>query len=173
MERLPDRAVAMLAAVHARPGLTRAEVSRQLGIGTGGATEVVGRLVAERLLAEGPPAPAGGRGRPTRQLTAHPQGPLVLAAVITHEDWRVDAVELGGASVGSRTGRHTGEPVGAVLAGLGAAVGEPRDPFRGRVGGPGGAGPGRGRRGRPPGPGVQGGAGATRGRRGGAATPAS
>ncbi|MEU2351181.1 ROK family transcriptional regulator [Modestobacter sp. NPDC049651] len=142
MDTLPDRAVAMLAAVHAHPGRTRAEVSRQLGIGTGGATEVVGRLVAARLLAEGPVAPAGGRGRPTRQLTAHPEGPLVLAAVITHEDWRVDAVELGGASVGSRTARHAGEPADVVLAGLRSAVADLRDRFGGRVRGLGVAAPG-------------------------------
>src|SRR4051794_23285139 len=61
----------MLAAVHTRPGLTRAEASRVLGIGTGGATEVVGRLVDERLLAEGPAAPGGGPARPGRC----PRGP--------------------------------------------------------------------------------------------------
>ena len=142
MGALPDRAVAMLAAVHAHPGVTRAEVSRLLGIGTGGATEVVGRLVAERLLAEGPPAPGGGRGRPTRRLTAHPEGPLVLAAVITHESWRVDAVELGGASVAGRAGRHTGEPADAVLVQLRWAVGDLRDRFGSRVRGLGVAGPG-------------------------------
>jgi predicted NBD/HSP70 family sugar kinase len=132
----------MLAAVHAQPGLTRAEASRLLGIGTGGATEVVGRLVAERLLAEGPPAPGGGRGRPTRRLTAHPEGPLVLAAVITHESWRVDAVELGGASVAGHAGRHTGEPADAVLAQLRLAVGDLRNRFGSRVRGLGVAGPG-------------------------------
>jgi predicted NBD/HSP70 family sugar kinase len=139
---LPERAVAMLAAVHARPGLTRADASRLLGIGTGGATEVVGRLVAGRFLAEGPVAPAGGRGRPTRQLTAHPEGPLVLAAVITHEGWRVDAVELGGASVDSRAGRHAGGPDDAALAGLHRAVGELRNRFGARVRGLGVAAPG-------------------------------
>lgn len=142
MGALPERAVAMLAAVHARPGLTRAEAGRLLGIGTGGAAEVVGRLVAERLLAEGPATSAGGRGRPTRRLTAHPEGPLVLAAVITHESWRVDAVELGGASVAGRAGRHTGEPADAVLARLRRSVVELRDRFGRRVRGLGVGGPG-------------------------------
>src|SRR3954469_19701094 len=132
----------MLAAFHAQPGLTRAEASRLLGIGSGGATEVVGRLVSERLLAEGPVAPGGGRGRPTRRLTAHPEGPLVLAAVITHESWQVAAVELGGAAVAGRTGRHTGETADAVLADLRRSVGDLRDRFGGRVRGLGVAGPG-------------------------------
>ncbi|MGY1714133.1 ROK family protein [Geodermatophilus sp. SYSU D01106] len=142
MGALPERAVAMLAAVHARPGLTRAEASRVLGIGTGGAAEVVGRLVGERLLAEGPVVPAVGRGRPTRRLTAHPEGPLVLAAVVTHESWRVDAVELGGASVAGLSGRHLGEPAGAVLAELRRSVGDLRARFGDRVRGLGLAGPG-------------------------------
>ncbi|WP_336031873.1 ROK family protein [Geodermatophilus sp. FMUSA9-8] len=142
MGALPERAVAMLAAVHARPGLTRAEASRALGIGTGGAAEVVGRLVGERLLAEGPVVPAGGRGRPTRRLTAHPEGPLVLAAVVTHESWRVDAVELGGASVAGLSGRHSWEPAGAVLAELRRSVEELRVRFGDRVRGLGLAGPG-------------------------------
>jgi predicted NBD/HSP70 family sugar kinase len=137
---LPDRAVAMLAAVHAQPGLTRAGASRLLGIGTGGATEIVARLVAERLLAEGPPAP--GRGRPTRLLTAHPEGPLVLAAVITHESWRLDAVQLGGASLESRSGRHTAEPPDAALDPLRHAVHDLRDRFGARLRGLGVAGPG-------------------------------
>ncbi|SHF96213.1 ROK family protein [Geodermatophilus nigrescens] len=142
MGALPERAVAMLAAVHARPGLTRAEASRVLGIGTGGAAEVVGRLVGERLLAEGPVVPAVGRGRPTRRLTAHPEGPLVLAAVVTHESWRVDAVELGGASVAGLSGRHSGEPAGAVLAELRRSVEDLRARFGDRVRGLGLAGPG-------------------------------
>jgi predicted NBD/HSP70 family sugar kinase len=142
MDALPSRAVAMLAAVHAHPGLTRAQASRLLGIGTGGAAEVVGRLVAGRLLAEGPAAPGGGRGRPTRQLTPHPEGPLMLAALITHESWRVDVVELGGVSVASRAGRHTGDPADAVLAELRGALDELRNRFGGRLRGLGVAGPG-------------------------------
>ncbi len=142
MSALPDRAVAMLAAVHTRPGLTRAEASRVLGIGTGGATEVVGRLVDERLLAEGPAAPGGGRGRPTRTLTAHPDGPLVLAAVITHESWQVAAVELGGAPVAALTGRHAGDPADVALGRLRTAVTGLRDRYGSRVRGLGVAGPG-------------------------------
>jgi predicted NBD/HSP70 family sugar kinase len=123
----------MLAAVHAAPGRTRADASRLLGIGSGAATEVVGRLAAGRLLTEGPSAPGGGRGRPTRPLLAHPEGPVVLAAIITHEAWRVAAVELGNVALAGVTGRHTGDPATAVLAGLAGAVATLRKRFGGRV----------------------------------------
>jgi predicted NBD/HSP70 family sugar kinase len=139
---LPDRAVALLTAAHATPGLTRAEASRLLGIGSGAATEVVGRLSAERLVAEGPPTSGGGRGRPTRPLLAHPEGPVVLAAVITHEGWRVDAVALGNAPLAGVAGRHTGAPATAVLADLGRAVADLRSRFGDRVRGLGIGGPG-------------------------------
>ncbi|MCZ2830459.1 ROK family protein [Modestobacter sp. VKM Ac-2986] len=139
---LSDRAVAMLAAVHARPGLTRAEASRLLGMGTGGAAEVVGVLVAEQLLAEGPPQPATTRGRPTRPLTAHPAGPVVLAAAFSHATWRVDAVELGGASIATLDGAHAGESADTVLGVLGDAVGRLRDRLGDRVRGLGVSAPG-------------------------------
>ena len=142
MGALPERAVAMLAAVHDRPGLTRAEASRLLGIGTGGAAEVVGALVAEELLAEGPPVPSATRGRPTRPLTAHPAGPLVLAAALGHTSWRVDAVELGGGSIDSLVGRHAGESASAVLGDLGDAVGRLRQRWGSRVRGLGVSAPG-------------------------------
>ena len=142
MGALSDRAVSMLSAVHAHPGLTRAEASRLLGIGTGGAAEVVAVLVAEQLLAEGPPVPSATRGRPTRPLTAHPAGPLVLAAALGHTSWRVDAVELGGGSIGSLVGRHDGESAPAVLGALGNAVGRSRERWGSRVRGLGVSAPG-------------------------------
>ena len=142
MAQLPDRAVAMLAAVHEHPGLTRAQAGRLLGIGTGGTAEVVGTLVAGRLLAEGPPAPTAARGRPTRLLTAHPEGPVVLAAALTHATWQVDAVELGGTTIAGRAGRHTGEPAPVVLAAVADAVGQLRDQLGTRVRGLGVSAPG-------------------------------
>jgi predicted NBD/HSP70 family sugar kinase len=142
MGGLPDRAVAMLTAVHARPGLTRAEASRALGISTGGAAEVVAALVAARLVAEGAPAPTAARGRPTRRLTAHPQGPLVLAAAITQASWRVDAVQVGGTSIDTLTGRHGAAAAPVVLGALGDAVEELRTRFPDRVRGLGVSAPG-------------------------------
>ena len=139
---LSDRAVTLLAAVHARPGLTRAEAARLLGIGTGRAAEVVGVLVAGELLAEGPPVATAARGRPTRPLTAHPAGPVVLAAALGHATWRVDAVELGGARVAGRRGEHAGESAATVLARLGEAVQQLHDSLGDRVRGLGVSAPG-------------------------------
>ncbi|OLR94329.1 ROK family transcriptional regulator [Actinokineospora bangkokensis] len=108
MRDLPERARAVLRAAHDRPGLTRADAARLLGMGSGAVTEAVARLTAGDLLAEAPAAPSGARGRPTTTLVPHPGGPVVLAAAISHEGWRVDAVQLGGTSLTSRTGTHGG-----------------------------------------------------------------
>jgi predicted NBD/HSP70 family sugar kinase len=132
----------MLTAVHRRPGLTRAEASQLLGIGSGAATTVVGRLVAARLLAEGPTAPVAGPGRPTRQLIAHPEGPLMLAAVIAHEVWGVAAVELGGVPIATLSGRHVDASEQTVMAAISEAVAQLRDRFADRVRGLGIGGPG-------------------------------
>ena len=141
MGGLPDRAVAMLTAVHARPGLTRAEASRALGISTGGAAEVVAALVAARLVAEGPAAPTAARGG-SRRLTAIPQGPLVLAAAITQASWRVDAVQVGGTSIDTLTGRHGAAAAPVVLGALGNTIEELRARFPDRVRGLGVSAPG-------------------------------
>ncbi|MEU8613690.1 hypothetical protein AB0C29_37470, partial [Actinoplanes sp. NPDC048791] len=62
---MPTRATELLRVVHARPGVTRADAARLIGVGTGATTELVGRLGQAELLAEGPTAPSGARGRPT------------------------------------------------------------------------------------------------------------
>src|SRR5215469_4989928 len=90
------RSTELLRVAHAHPGVTRADAARLLGVGTGAATEIVSRLPEAELLAEVPAARSGGRGRPTTMLVPHPEGPLVLAAEITQEAWRVRVVELGG-----------------------------------------------------------------------------
>ena len=102
MAGLIGRELALLQAVHAEPGLTRADAARRLGIGSGAVTELVARLTNRGLVSERAAAPSGARGRPTTVLVAHPQGPLVLAAAITQETWQVDATELGGAVVSPR-----------------------------------------------------------------------
>ncbi|WP_331272236.1 ROK family transcriptional regulator [Motilibacter aurantiacus] len=141
MSRIEGRALALLQAVHADPGLTRAEAARRLGLGTGAATELVGRLVTAQLLTERPAPPSGSRGRPTRHLVAHPAGPVVLALSITHESWRLDAVELGGTALATVAEPHTGR-VEAVLPAVAQAVGELRARFEGRVRGLGVSAPG-------------------------------
>src|SRR4051812_38628420 len=130
---VPSRATELLRVVHARPGVTRADAARLIGVGTGATTELVGRLGQAELLAEGPTAPSGSRGRPTTALIPHPRGPLIAAASITHESWRVDVVELGGAApppVRQGLGGPRGDEGGAAV---GAPVGRPRTGYGDRL----------------------------------------
>lgn len=126
---ISPRAVELLRAVHDSPGITRADASRAVGIGTGAATEVVAQLTAAGLLAEQPAAPTGGRGRPTTVLTPHEEGPLVLAVSITHESWVVRAVGLGAGCVAEVTADHTGRAGPDVLTDIAAAVARLRRRF--------------------------------------------
>lgn len=129
---MASRSAELLRAAHGQPGVTRAAAARLLGLGTGAATEIVARLSRARLLAEIPAARNGVRGRPTTALVAHPEGPLVLAAAITHETWRVDVVELGGRVLDSAGGRHDGAGWPAVAAALTGALTTVRDRYAGR-----------------------------------------
>jgi len=97
---------AITRAVHDHPGVTRAEVAAQIGIPSGFAAETVGRLVASRLVCERPALATGRPGRPTTSLHAHPEGPLVAVAAITHDTWQVAAVELGGTKVAATQRPH-------------------------------------------------------------------
>lgn len=142
MAAVSDHTQALLSAVHTQPGLTRAEAGRRLRISSGRVAEVVAGLVDARLLTEGPPLATGGRGRPTRRLGAHPDGPIVLAAALSHEEWRVDAVELGGVTVAHLEGRHPAGPPGAVLGTVADAVAQLRARLPGRVRGLGISAPG-------------------------------
>ena len=99
---LPPRAGELLRTVHRGPGITRSQAAAELGLSTGAASDLVARLVDERWLSEAPAPPAGGRGRPTRPLWPHPEGPVVAVAAIAHETWEVEAVALGaGVSLGT------------------------------------------------------------------------
>ncbi|GAA2530371.1 ROK family protein [Winogradskya humida] len=128
---MTTRATELLRVIHARPGVTRADAARLIGVGTGATTELVGRLGHAELLAEAPAAPSGSRGRPTTALIPHPRGPLIAATSITHEQWRVDVVELGGAALatiredlGDRTGDEVVAAVGAAVARLRTEYGD-------------------------------------------------
>lgn len=104
-------AAQLLALVRAEPGITRALAAQRLGIGSGGATDLVARLRRLDLIDE-TPAAATGRGRPTTVLGAHPAGPLVLAAELRAGDWRLALAGLDGSPTvvrHERTGRkgHT------------------------------------------------------------------
>jgi len=98
--------LAVLRHVHAHPGATRAELSRALDLRSSSAAEITARLKALRLVTETGVAPTGSRGRPSPALVAHADGPLVCAVEISHERWRVAAVQLGGAVVDEHAGRH-------------------------------------------------------------------
>jgi hypothetical protein len=97
---------AVTRAVHDDPGVTRAEVAARIGIPSGFAAETVARLVAGRLVCERAAPATGRRGRPTTSLHAHPDGPLVAVAAITHDTWQVAVVELGGTKVAATQRPH-------------------------------------------------------------------
>jgi predicted NBD/HSP70 family sugar kinase len=109
--------LAVLRHVHATPGVTRAELSRALALRSSSATEIAARLKALHLVTETGVSRGGarGRGRPSPVLAAHPAGPLVCAVDISHERWRVATVQLGGARVDDRGGRHRRRAADAVL----------------------------------------------------------
>lgn len=118
-----SRSAAILHAVHARPGVTRASLVRTLDISSGLATDTVGRLTHACLLAEIPAPATGGRGRPTHAVVAHPAGPLVAAVAISDERWELALIELGGRIVDRFTAPHGGDWAGvrrAVRRRLGA-----------------------------------------------------
>jgi predicted NBD/HSP70 family sugar kinase len=130
----PSRTGAVLRAVHARPGISRSEMASELELSSGTASDAVARLVAARQLSEGPRASTGARGRPTRSLWPHPEGPLVAVAAIAHEDWTVEAVQLGGgvvAQLGARHDRDAGRVLAAIADGLAHVWSEHSDRVRG------------------------------------------
>jgi predicted NBD/HSP70 family sugar kinase len=115
-------ALAVLRTVHDAPQSSRADVARQLGLGTSSMTEITARLRSLSLVAE-EPAPAARRGRPSLSIQPHPSGPVVLAVELRHADWRVAAVELGLGQVSVLAGRHPRRRSG-VFAAVGAALAE-------------------------------------------------
>ncbi len=125
-------AAAALELVRHRPQLTRRELAGELGLASGAASDLVGRLRAVRLLAERP-APAHGPGRPTTSLHAHPDGPVVLALDLRHADWRLAACGIDGELELVAAGRHSGEDPGAILARLRGIVAREADRLGGRA----------------------------------------
>ncbi len=130
--RSGSAAVDVLRRVHAHPSITRAELARDLGLGSGTATEVAARLRQAELIDETPAPPTGSRGRPTTCLGSHPSGPLVLAAEIEHDGWALSIVELGGTVVRTQRGSHRSHRPDAVLRALNTRIREARsiDPER-------------------------------------------
>ncbi|MHB8241915.1 MAG: ROK family transcriptional regulator [Solirubrobacteraceae bacterium] len=127
-----SRAAQILRTVHATPGISRVRLTRELGISSGLAADLVARLQSRRLVAESPGSASGRRGRPTLELGAHPQGPLAAVAVIGHETWTASIVELGGGIDRRLEGRHDRD-VAAVCAEVRDALGEVCSPVLERV----------------------------------------
>ena len=97
----------LLRAVHDGGGqLTRAQLTRQLGLARGTATVLVRDLAGRQLIEElssPADAPAGlkvprTRGRPTGVPSAHPRGPVALAIDLRDDSFTVAAFELTGRS---------------------------------------------------------------------------
>src|SRR6185312_9720105 len=110
-------AAQLIAVVRSEPGITRAAAAQHLGIGSGGATELVARTRQARLLDE-TPAPVQGRGRPTTVLGPHPDGPLVLAADLRATDWRLAVAGIDGVPEVVVQQGYAGERLAPVLTAL-------------------------------------------------------
>ena len=115
-------AAQLIGVVRSEPGITRAAAAQRLGIGSGGATELVARMRQARLLDE-TPAPAQGRGRPTTVLGPHGDGPLVLAADLRAADWRLALAGIDGVPQVVAQAGCAGEDLDVVLAQLADAIG--------------------------------------------------
>jgi predicted NBD/HSP70 family sugar kinase len=108
-------AAEVLAHVRRHPGVTRADLARDLGLTTGSATEITARLRDSSLLAEGP-APRQGRGRPSLVLGPHPRGPVVLVLDIRQSDLRSATATVDGALHAVESQRHRSRTSRSVLA---------------------------------------------------------
>ena len=115
-------AAQLIGVVRAEPGITRAAAAQRLGIGSGGATELVARMRQARLLDE-TPAPAQGRGRPTTVLGPHTDGPLVLAADLRAADWRLALAGIDGLPQVVAQAAYAGDELDPVLTQLSNAIG--------------------------------------------------
>ncbi|MEJ2860471.1 ROK family transcriptional regulator [Actinomycetospora flava] len=110
----------VLGEVRRRPGLTRVELARRLGLSSASVTETVTRLRDAGWICEHR-APVQGRGRPTTTLEPAPDGPRVVAVDVRHEDWRVGLAGLDGRVTEVSSARHDRDP-GHVAAALRTAV---------------------------------------------------
>jgi predicted NBD/HSP70 family sugar kinase len=125
-------AAAALELMRRRPAPTRRELALELGLASGPASDLVGRLRAARLVAERPAA-VQGPGRPTTRIYVHPEGPVVLAVDLRHGDWRMAVCGLDGEPEQVASGRHRGGSAGAVLGRLRRVITSAADQFAGRA----------------------------------------
>jgi len=118
--------------VRRRPQPTRRELAQALGLASGPASDLVGRLRAARLVTEHP-VTARGPGRPTAGLRAHPDGPVALVVDLRHADWRLAAVGLDGSLEPVAAEPHTGRSPGRLVNRLHRAVASATDRLAGRA----------------------------------------
>ncbi|MFE1383363.1 ROK family protein [Streptomyces sp. NPDC058740] len=78
---------------------SRSEVSAATGLAHGSLTALTADLIDRGLVREAGLTPAGGRGRPRRQLELVPRRVLTLAVRITRERLQVAVADLAGAAV--------------------------------------------------------------------------
>jgi predicted NBD/HSP70 family sugar kinase len=114
-------ALAVLAEMRRTPGTTRAAVAQRLGLSSGSATDVTARLRELALLTE-TPAAAAGRGRPTTVLAPHPDGPVVIAVDLRHEDWCCAVAGLDGRPTVLDAAPHASREPDQAVAAIGQAI---------------------------------------------------
>lgn len=86
-----------LTLVHTGAVTTRSELTRRLGLTRTGVGDLVGELVARKLVAVQPhPATRGGTGRPSHRLAPHPEGPVAVAVQLHADALSAATVGLGG-----------------------------------------------------------------------------
>jgi predicted NBD/HSP70 family sugar kinase len=95
-----------LALVHTGRAPTRAVLTAELGVTRATAGAVAAELEALRLIRVDtrPTGPAGAQGRPSHRLAVDPEGPVVLAAQVHADGFRVGLVGLGGQVVATAPG---------------------------------------------------------------------
>ncbi|MGY5765671.1 ROK family transcriptional regulator [Brachybacterium sp. DNPG3] len=79
-------AAELLRLLRTETSITRREARERLGVSSGTISDLVERLRRARLVSEAP-APASGPGRPSMQLDAHPEGPLIAAVHLRSSRW--------------------------------------------------------------------------------------
>lgn len=114
-------AIGVLAEMRRTPGVTRAAVAQRLGLSSGSATDITARLRELALLTE-TPAAATGRGRPTTVLAPHPDGPVVVAVDLRHEDWRCALAGLDGRLAVLDAAPHASREPEQAVATIAAAI---------------------------------------------------
>lgn len=124
-------ALDLIAELRSQPGITRADAARHRGLGSGSATDIISRLRRLSLIDE-TPAPARARGRPTRVLSPHPRGPVVLAIDIRRGGWHSAYAGIDGELHRLQSGGPENLP-DRVITGLGGAVARARRRFGARL----------------------------------------